>query len=260
MKISQVAAALYTVRDFLKKSSQVAETLAAVRKIGYRAVEVAGLGPIDDAVLRKMLDREGLVCCSVHVDGETSLSHPGRIAGRLEVLGCRYAAYPFPREIDLGGLKEVRQFAARLNDAGKALRATGKVFVYHNHDVEFERVGSRLILDALFEATEPDCLAAEIDPYWVQAGGGNPVAWCRKLKGRLPLLHLKDYGVKAHGEPTFKEVGRGNLDWPAIIKAAEASKCRWFIVEQDSNWTEGDPFKSLKISFDFIKKNLCARD
>ena len=54
------------------------------------------------------------------------------------------------------------------------------------------------------------------------------------MKGRLPLLHMKDVGVKpGTNETTMMEIGNGYLDFKAIIAAAEESGCEWFIVEQD---------------------------
>jgi len=50
------------------------------------------------------------------------------------------------------------------------------------------------------------------------------------------------------------EIGHGNLNWPAIISAAERSGCEWFIVEQDV--CPGDPFDSIRESFRFIKEHL----
>jgi sugar phosphate isomerase/epimerase len=91
----------------------------------------------------------------------------------------------------------------------------------------------------------------------VQHGGGDPVAWCKKLKGRLPLLHMKDYTVNAANQVTFAEIGHGNLNWKKIVAAAEKSGCQWFIVEQDT--CPGDPFESLRQSFDYIRDKLCSR-
>ena len=82
----------------------------------------------------------------------------------------------------------------------------------------------------------------------------HPAEWCTRLKNRLPLLHLKDYAVDATGKPYFAEIGQGNLDFKAIIAAAEASGCEWFIVEQDV--CPGNPFGSLKLSIDYIKARL----
>ena len=50
------------------------------------------------------------------------------------------------------------------------------------------------------------------------------------------------------------EIGSGNLDWPRLIPAAEKSGCQWFIVEQDT--CPGDPFDSLKSSFDHLTRHL----
>lgn len=256
MKTTQIAAQLYTIRDWLKTPADVASSLSRVREIGYRAVELASLGPIETAEVRKILAGEGLVCASVHADANEILEQPDAVADRLEELGCAVTVYPFPNGIAFAGLTEVRDFASRLNRSGRLLEKRGITLAYHNHDIEFIRIGDRPILEILYEETDPAFLQAELDTYWVQAGGGSPVDWCARLAGRLPALHMKDYGISDEREAVSREIGRGNLDWPAIIATAEASGCRWFIVEQDSHWIEGDPFASLSTSFDFIRKNL----
>jgi sugar phosphate isomerase/epimerase len=70
------------------------------------------------------------------------------------------------------------------------------------------------------------------------------------------MLHLKDYGVDAKGRATFEEIGQGNLAWDKIIPAAKRAGTKWYIVEQDGDWEEGDPFQSLKISLAFLRKGF----
>jgi len=173
---------------------------------------------------------------------------------RLAALGTKYTAYPYPAGVDFSDPSHVENLIAKLDAAGAVLRAAGQVLTYHNHANEFFRVAGKPLLETIYARTHPQNLQSEIDTYWVQAGGGNPVEWCTRLKNRLPLLHLKDYAVDATGKPHFAEIGYGNLDFKAIIAAAEASGCEWFIVEQDS--CPGNPFDSLKKSFDYIKANL----
>jgi sugar phosphate isomerase/epimerase len=48
----------------------------------------------------------------------------------------------------------------------------------------------------------------------------------------------------------------GNLDWRAIVREADAAGCEWYMVEQDM--CPGDPFASLKQSFDYIREHLCT--
>jgi sugar phosphate isomerase/epimerase len=256
MKVSQVAAQLYTVRDHLKTKDDFAASLKKIRKIGYQAVELAGLGPLSEAELAKMLAGEGLTCCAAHENGAEIIANPGAVVERMKKLGSRYASYPHPSGVKLDTLAGVRSLAAGLNAAGKVMQEAGIVLTYHNHSIEFRRVEGRLILDVIYGETDPRYLQAEIDTYWVQHGGGDPEDWCRLLKNRLPLLHLKDYAMTPESRPTFAEIGSGNLNWKPIVAAAEASGCKWYIVEQDT--CPGDPFDSLKMSFEYIAGNLCA--
>jgi len=254
MKIGQVAAQLYTVRDHLKTTAAIARSLAEVRKIGYEAVQVSGMGPIDEAELCRILKGEGLVCCATHE--WRILDAPEAVLERLNKLSCKYTAFPHPGDARLDTLADVKAFAARLNRSGKVLYDGGKVLTYHNHGLEFRHIDGRVMLDVIYAETDPRYLQGEIDTFWVQYGGGDPVEWCGRLRKRLPLLHMKDYVAGPDGSHAFAEIGRGNLNWAGIVKAAEDSGCLWFIVEQDT--CPADPFESLKISFEYIRGTLCT--
>ena len=65
---------------------------------------------------------------------------------------------------------------------------------------------------------------------------------------------MKDFAITSENSIAYAEIGNGNLNWQEIIHAAEESGCEWFIVEQDV--CPGDPFESLKISFDYIRNML----
>lgn len=251
MKVNQIAAQLYTLRDYLKTPADIAKTLKKVRAIGYETVQISGMGRIDEYELLKMLDSEGLTCCATHEPGHDILDNVEKVIVRLQKLGCRYTAYPFPQGIDFQNVDQIETLAKKLDAAGAAMARAGQVLTYHNHAHEFTRFQGRTVLEYIYETTNPLHLQGEIDTYWVQAGGSDPVAWCRKLKGRLPLLHLKDYGCGPDGKPYFAEIGQGNLDWQKIIAAAEESGCEWFIVEQDV--CPVDPFESLALSFRYLK-------
>jgi sugar phosphate isomerase/epimerase len=258
MKISNVAAQLFTIRDHLKTPADIATSLKKVRAIGYESVQVSGMGPIAEDELARILKGEGLVCCSTHENGTVILNEPQKIVDRLRKLGCTLTAYPYPGGVEFNSTEAVSKLASGLNAAGKVLAQAGMILAYHNHNIEFRKVGGKTILGTLYAETDARYLQAELDTYWVQAGGGDPVAWCRRMKRRLPMLHMKDFGVNDQNQGTFAEIGSGNLDWPAIIAASEKSGCTWFIVEQDGAWRNGDPFESLKISFEYIRGHLCA--
>ncbi len=256
MKLSQVAIQLYTLRDFIRTPDDIATTLKRVRAIGYEAVQVSGMGAIDEAELNRILDGEGLVCCATHEPATRILEEPEAIVERLQKLNCKFTAYPHPAGLDLSKKADVDRLIPALDHSGGVLAAAGLTLTYHNHGIEFFKIDGVTALDRIYAETRPEALKGELDTYWVHFGGGDVVAWCGKLSGRLPLLHLKDYRMTAESTPTFCEIGNGTLDFPRIISAAEASGCEWFIVEQDT--CPGDPFDSIQQSFEYISAQLIA--
>jgi sugar phosphate isomerase/epimerase len=256
VKLSQVAAQLYTVREHCQTAGGLATTAKKIRAIGYTAVQLSGLGPIADDEIVAIMRDAGLGICATHEPAQQILDDPGACIARLQRLGCRLAAYQFPHGIDLTNADDVRSLARRLDAAGARFRAAGLVLSYHNHALEFVKFEGAPVLDYIFAHTQPENLAAELDTYWIHHGGGDILEWIEKLRGRLRSMHLKDYGFTTSNQPTWCEIGRGMLNWTKIIAAAERSGCEWFMVEQDT--CPGDPFESLAISFDYLKANLAS--
>ena len=254
MKLSQVACQLYTLRDHCKTAADLAATAKKVKAIGYAAVQISGVGPIPEEEIVKITAGEGLVICATHENGKVIVEETQKVIDRLAKLGTPYTAYPHPH-VQLTTLDEVKALAAQLDKAGEAMRKAGQVLTYHNHAMEFKKIAGKTVLQHLYDLTDPKNLQGEIDTYWVAAGGESPVEWVSRLHQRLPLLHLKDYGVGSqNNHAAIMEIGNGNLTWQPIIQAAEKSGTIWYIVEQDT--CPGDPFDSVRQSFDYIKRHL----
>lgn len=256
MRSSQIAVNLSMLRGSLRTPAEIATSLGKVRRLGYEAVQVSGLGPIPDRELRAILEGEGLVCCATHETPGAILNETEWVSERLLRLGCRYTVYPWPEGCDLGDLREIAVLAGRLNRAGLKLRRAGQVLAYHNHAVEMAKVEGRTVLEWIYGTSGTKSVQGELDPYWIQHGGCDPILWCRKLRRRLPLVHLKDYAVIG-GAPRFAPLGEGNLNIPAIVRAANASGCEWFIVGQEECYG-ADPFECLGRSLTYLK--TLARD
>ncbi len=254
MKISQknLAAQLFTCHDYTKTPKDIAETLKKVKKIGYDAVQISALGPIDPKELAAMLDGEGLVCCASHDGGEDLFNKTDALIEKLHTVKCPYVAYPWPHTRPDSEESWIA-LAKRLDAVGAKLREAGITLCYHNHNIEFTKFNGRTALDIIYSASCADNLQGEPDTHWVQLGGANPVSWCKKLAGRLPLLHMKDTAYIVD-KPMMTEIGNGNLEWKKIVKAADEAGCRWYIVEQDV--CPASPFDSLKQSYDYIKSEL----
>jgi len=245
-----IAAQLYTVRDLLKESSQLTAVLMQLRGIGFQAVEVAGLGPKTVDHFAEALRKSGLVACAAHVSLERLKGDLQRVTWECTSWGCKYVVVPaLPDEYrSASGFNRFALEAARL---ARDLQPSGLRLAYHNHSFELQRWDGQTGLDALFAAAHGDALQAELDTYWLQYGGANPAAWIRKLKGRVPLIHLKDMAVD-RGNPLMAEVGEGNLDWPDILRACKEAGTEWLVVEQDE--CRRDPIESLAISYKNLTK------
>lgn len=251
VKRSQIAAQLYTVRDFCQSSADLSKTLGQLSAIGYQAVECISFESIEPAEVKALCAEHGLTITSTHVASELIRERPECAVEMARALDCRYAVYPYPAGVDFNDEGSVSALIADLAHASQVLAEAGCALAYHNHQHEFVRVGGRVLLEKIYEELS---IQAEIDTYWTQFGGSDPAAWCRQLTGRLPLLHLKDYRINAEMRPDFAEIGQGNLDFVAIVQAADEAGCAWFIVEQDT--CPGDPFESLKLSFDHLVEHL----
>jgi sugar phosphate isomerase/epimerase len=175
MKVSQIALQCYTLRDHVKTDLEFAASMKRVRAIGYEAVQISGIGPIPAREIRRIADAEGVRICATHEPGSDIVDRPQAVVERLGTLGCLLTAYPAPH-VSLESRADIEHLATGLNRAGAVLRAAGMTLTYHNHDLEFRKIAGQTVLELLFECTDPEFVQAELDTYWVQAGGANPVA------------------------------------------------------------------------------------
>lgn len=245
---SGIAAQLYTVRDFLTTPADIAVALRRIKQIGYPAVQLSGLGPIETKELASILRGEGLVAAATHVGIDEIQRDLPRIIDEHHLLQCKHTAIAWlPGEYH--NAEGYARFARIGSEYAKKLGAEGISLSYHNHSFEFEKYDGKTGLQIIYELADP-LLKAEIDTYWVQHGGGNPVSWLKLLNGRMTIVHLKDLGI-VNSEQVMAEVGEGNLDWPAIISACQQAGVKWYAVEQDT--CRRDPFESLAISLRNLK-------
>jgi sugar phosphate isomerase/epimerase len=254
MKLSQVGAQLYTVRDHLQDATAFAKTIDRLKGFGYGAVELIHSETVSDQQIAGICGAAGVAVAAAHVPGAVILEHPEAVVEKLKTVGAKIGVYAFPGGVDFESAKEIERLADGLEQSAAFLHREGLTLAYHNHALEFARLGKELIYEVI--RSRAPGLAFELDPYWVQYSGMNPERWVQTLGNKLVALHLKDFGVAPkHGRPPFMtEVGQGNLDFPALVADAEKGGCQWFIVEQD--FTAGDPFDSLELSFRYVRDEL----
>ena len=247
MKRNEIALTLYTVRDFCQTEKDLLHTLNKIKKIGYNAIQVSSIGPINPREIKKMCDDIGLTICATHEPNEKIINNTDLVIEKLNTLNCSYTALPYPKNMNFLDLNILDKFIEDINIAGSIFSKANKVLCYHNHALEFQKINNEIILERIYNNTDNIFIQGEPDVYWIQKGGHDPISWCKKLKNRLPLIHLKDFIMLNEHESYYAEIGNGNLDIKNIIKEAEISGCKWYIVEQDE--CQEDPFISIETSF-----------
>ena len=235
--------------------------LTRVKKTGYEAIEMGTPEGFTNEEYRAALDKAGI---KVLTAGK--LSYPELLrddfSAKIKECGVLGAPNVMVSNMDnlvLGNPDELKKFIRCLNRAGKALRDEGLRLSYHNHAVDFTRINGRTIFEQILEATDPAYVFIEPDTHWIQAGGGHVITWLKKLKGRIFIVHFKDYAIDQYSDHTFlecthrrfAEVGEGNLNWPGIIKECLEQKIEWCAVEQDV--TQRPAYESIAISYKNLK-------
>ncbi len=257
----QLAAQLYTVREFTKTAADFRRTLQKIQAIGYPAVQISAVGAmagdtpeVSALEARQMLDDLGLTCIATHRSWESLRGDTKREIAFHHTLGCDFCA--------IGGLPGAYQargaegYAAFVRDATpvvETLKAAGIRFGYHNHAFEFARPapGSAPLFDTFLDQGGPDfCL--EVDVYWASHAGLNPERLIERCAGRIPVIHVKDKEMVGQ-EAVMAPVGEGNLDWAHLLPACAAAGVEWYAVEQDEY--RRDPFDCLRASFEFLSRS-----
>ena len=253
--MKKIALTLYGLREHCKTLQDLDSTLRRVKEIGYSAIQVSGINydNISYEEVRQSADKYHLNIIASHENMQQLENDIDTVIRKLKIFDCQFTA--------LGGLSLEEQskenFQAgidRLVKVAEKLDKEGIAFGYHNHDHEFKKVTDKNFLEELCNRTENTPLKLELDVHWVARGGGNPEKWIRKVAGRMPVVHIKDYTVLGNSQPVFCEIGEGNLDWEGILKALEETKVDWYVVEQDQPFPGRDIFTSSKISYKNLNK------
>lgn len=240
-----IAVQMYTLRDEMAKDFK--GTLEKVAEIGYKGVEFAGYGNLSAAQMKTELDRLGLAAAGSHV-GLDLLKE--KLEETLEYnleIGNKYIICPWAKG---ESKQDYLDLALFLNRTGEKCKAKGLELGYHNHAHEFQVFDGEYALDMIFKNTDPELVKMELDTYWVQYAGIEPVGYLKKYAGRCPLVHQKD--MEAGEGKGFTEVGNGIMDIKALHKAAVEIGAQWFIVEQDK--CNRPQLESVTISFNNLKQ------
>ncbi|MCC4590053.1 sugar phosphate isomerase/epimerase [Xanthomonas campestris pv. cannae] len=248
-----IAVQMYTLRN----AGSLDQQLKIVHDAGVGAVETVGTQNVSAVELKQLLDKYSIKAISSHVQlADLRKDLDGAVAFNRSI-GNTTLVVPYldqkERPTDAAGWTALGK---ELGQLAKQVRAKGMRLAYHNHDFELVDFNGKTGLELLFAAAGPD-LQSELDLAWVARAGYDPAAMLGKFKGRMFAVHAKDNAPKgqAADEGGFAAVGKGVLNWSAILPAAAGSGVQWYIIEHDQ---PRDPATVIKTGAEYLREHLPA--
>jgi sugar phosphate isomerase/epimerase len=256
---------LYTVRQDLAKDYD--GTIKKVRDIGIRHVQANLTQSGKSAQDQKALyDSLGISWKSIHAGGNDLRDNAQATIDQAKAVGitnitCSFALYPADRAIFMAGpsLDDWKKNADTFNKVGALCKAAGLSFAYHNHNVEFRKVGDVVPYDLLIQQTDPSLVQMEMDIGWVVAGGADPVAYLNRYPGRYHSLHIKDLTSQGIPNNNMKMIsaiiGKGIIDWKTVLAAAHKTRVERAFLEIEEPY-DPSPLEMVKQSYDYLHGHI----
>ena len=242
---------VWTLREKLVNDFEA--TLAEMQALGYTEVEMcsplgysaAGFEPLNQlkgTEMRKIIEGTGLSCTSSHFTlGELREHLDDRIEWSNE-LGMKQmilSTFWLPTDATVD---EYRSSADELNGIARKTKDAGIQMGFHNHHMEFEKVGGELIYDALLEEFDPDLVKMQFQVA-VISYGYKAADYFRKYPGRFISAHLADWSAQTESEVPL---GQGVVDWDDFFEASGLGGVKNCFVEMAP--------ETFKESIDFLKE------
>ncbi len=227
---------VWTIRE--KLVEDFPGTLKMMAGLGYKEVEMcsplgysnAGFEPLNrmsGREMKKIVEDAGLKCTSSHYNmGELRDHLENRIewAQELGMKQMMASSFGLPKD---ASVDDFRKAADELNAIGEKTKKAGIQMGFHNHHMEFEKRGEKLIYDALLEQFDPELVKMQFQVAVVNIGY-NAADYFRKHPGRFISAHLADWSSEKDAQVP---IGKGDVNWDDFFEAAKTGGVKNFYVE-----------------------------
>ena len=230
----------YTFRRSIGK--EPAKVLDTIKMLGFTEIE-GGSGRMHPADFKKLCDERNISIPSTGASYDDLVNKIDSVVWRAKILGSKYVMCAWiPHQNNVLTFEDAKKAVEDFNRAGKVLKENGLTFCYHAHGYEFQPYEDGTLLDYMFKNTNPDYVSFQMDIFWIQFGGGDPVALLKKYGARWKTMHLKYMrkGTKKDltGLTSVENdvtLGTGELDLPAIFKEAKRIGIKHYFIEDESS-------------------------
>ncbi len=246
--LAPISIQLWTVRELMQED--FAGVIRQIAEIGYVGVEPFG-APDNLQEAARLYKELGLQVPSAHVPfplGENQATVLA-IAEAYELAYIVSGRGPdYFKTVD-----DIKRTCEDFNEAGRFAAENGYTFGVHNHWWEYLQVDGRYAYEYMKEWVDP-AVTFQLDTYWIQVSGPDPVAIVAENGARAPLLHIKD--GPADREKNMTALGDGVIDVPGIVQASQAHT-EWLIYEMDR--CDTDVMEAVRKSYQYMIGEGLAR-
>lgn len=267
--------------DISGKTAGYNQVLDEIQETGYTGTELGDWGfmPVNPVDLSKELNKRELTLVGAFVPvflKDRSYHNPGmEVALRTaELMAKSGAENAFLILADENGrVKERTQNAGRISPemgltsdewltfadganriAQEVKKQSGLRTTFHHHCAGYIETPEEI--EIFLSLTDPGLIGLVLDMGHYTFGGGDPVEALTKYKERIWHVHFKDCSLEVTEKSILKgydyfqsvnagifcELGKGIVDFPAIVKELKTQNYNeWIVVEQDVLPGMGDP-------------------
>lgn len=230
---------LYSLRDYFR--TDIENSLKTISDWGITTVEGGGTYGMDETKFRNLLSKYNLETISIGADYEELKNNPKAVAEKAKRYGARFVMCAWiPHNGNRFTIDDIKASTAVFNQAGNILKKEGITLAYHAHGYEFRPHEYGTLFD--YMAQNAKNFSFEMDVFWVQHGGENPLALLEKYPDFVVMLHLKDMQKGVVGNTTGSEdvetnvvLGTGQVDIAGIVKKARELGVRYMFIEDESS-------------------------
>lgn len=243
----------FTVRRAQKKS--IRDAYIPLIKLGIKSFEVARIdfNEKNAKEIKALVDEFGIEIVSIQVKPKYVFGDPESIIGFCKITGCkRVVISMLPFSCILGKEKRFYDFVASLDLTFDVYARQGITLAYHHHNWEYVKLSSgKTRMAELLSRTRS--IRFVHDTYWTARCGIDPAVQIAEFGERLIGIHLRDLTFTKKGLDVVgsdSAIGDGLIDFASVLRAAEQSGCRYYVIEQKTD----NPYTEIEKSF----KNLEA--
>lgn len=234
----EVGLQLYSLRNQFKMD--VSNTLGLINEWGITKIEGGETYdmPLED--FKALLAENDLDMVSVNGSFGDLENDIEKVVKKAKDFGATYVMCAWvPHDDNKWDLEETKHATEVFNKAGKILKQNGLVLAYHPHGYEFRPYKNGTLFD--YMAQNAKDFTFELDVFWAQHGGADPLALMKKYPKKITLLHLKDMEKGIEGNNTGHEeddtnvvLGTGQIDIAGIVAEAKKLGIEYMFIEDES--------------------------